>query len=278
MKHSYGMYVVLVNTVILMVAEILAHKHSNAVSVLGEAFHMVSDLCCVCISIISSAIVRRVKAGRQYTFGLARLEVLSAGVSLAFLWVPSIYLLYLSLTRFLAPESVDREILLWASFFSLGINLANFGVSLYMNKTDMHAHSLYVHIVSDLMQSLGMCISAIALFINNTWVGVDLACTVICTLIGIGGSLRLGKDVFMSLMDVSPLSVEEVKAALLTVPAVESVDDLRVWSVNKRTTVAMAKVSIFHGESYEESLARCKSILDHDYAFALSNVEIKTSL
>lgn len=278
MKHANGMYLILGNTVVLLVVEIVAHYKSNATSVLGEAFHMLSDVVSVCLSIGAAFVLRRFKGSSQFTFGLERLEVVSSCLSLVLLWVPSFYLLYLSICRLAEPEEIDRAVLLAVSLLSLSINLVNLGISVYLNRrsNDMNISSLYMHALTDLIQSLSMCASGIALFINSEYVVVDLICTVAGTAVCLGSSLGLAKDVFRMLLDISPLDVKAVREALLGLPAVEAVDDLKIWGLNRRNTLVMAKLAVFPGEQHQEVVLHTKELLRKLFGVTYSNVEINS--
>ncbi|KAI5188573.1 solute carrier family 30 (zinc transporter), member 2 [Nematocida sp. AWRm77] len=276
MKYTNGMYIVLFNTILLMGIEIAAHYKSNATSVLGEAFHMLGDSASVCLSIGSSFLLRRFKGSRQFTFGLERLEVVSSCISLILLWVPSFYLLYLSACRLVEPEEIDKFVLLGVSFVSFFINMANLAVSLYMCKhsNDMNVSSLYVHALTDLIQSFTMCASGLSLYINPKYVFVDLVCTVIGMCVCFASSYRLSKDVLRMLLDISPLDVQSVRESLLALSQVEAVEDLKIWSLNRRNTMVMAKVSLFTGESHAHALPPIKDMLRKQFDVTYSNIEV----
>lgn len=276
MKYSSVMYIVLFNTSLLFILEIVAHWKSNAVSILGEAFHMLSDLLTVGISVGATYVSSRYKGTKRCTFGLERLEVLCSALSILLLWIPSVFLLYLSVQRFYSPKSVDRHILLSTSSVSLLINLINLSLSVWLNhKTcDMNVTSLYLHALSDLAQSIGMFISAFALYINNDWIFVDVFCSSVGAVICFCSSLKLLKEVITILMDISPISVSDVRETLLGVSSISSVEDIRVWSLNRRNTIAMAKISLFHGESQKETLALCRDLLKRNNSICYSNIEV----
>ncbi|KAI5186276.1 hypothetical protein NEHOM01_1365 [Nematocida homosporus] len=276
MKHSNGMYIVLVNTILLLVVELVAHYKSNAVSILGEAFHMMGDLMAVFLNVSSNWISRRYRGGKQCTFGLERLEVLSAALSLVFLWVPCGSLVYISFKRLWNPEEINREILLSTAGFSCLVNLVNFGVSFWMNRksNDMNVTSLYLHALTDLIQSVGMCLSALALYINKSWLVVDLICSIVGAALCFVGSIRLVREIVRVLLEVSPVEVDRVTEVILGVPAVASVEDLKIWSLNSRSKLLMSKITLFKGERNDETLLACKEALKRAYGFAYTNIEI----
>jgi len=278
MKKSSGMYVIVLNTLVLLVVEVYAHHKSNAMSILGEAFHMLSDILSVCISFMSAIAIKKCKTSSQYTFGLERLEVLSSCVCVMLLWVPSVYLMCTSVKRLYKPEEIDRKVLLITSGISIFVNVANVAISVNIdkNKNDMNVSSMHIHAVTDLMQSLGMCVSAISLYISPDYVVIDLVCTMFACAVCLLSSIKMVKEVAANMLDISPVNVEAVKDALMELPQIEGVDDIRIWSINRRNRMAMVKLSIFRGESPEDTLNSCKDVLKKRYSMTYTNIEIKS--
>lgn len=270
------MCVILLNTVFLLLLELAAHWKSNAVSVLGEAVHMLSDLLTVLLSLGSAWAAKRYRGPARCTFGLERLEVLASAISLLSLWVPSVYLLFLAVKRVFHPAHVDRHVLLLASCISLCINLVNFAVARRASEKtgSMSLSSLSLHAFADLMQSLGMFLSASVLFLNPNYVWVDLLSATVCTVVSVYASLGLAGEVCCMLLDASPVSVSDVKESLMGVPAVESVESLHIWCLSRRHAVLMAKVCVFPGESRKACVSCCTDVLSRDYNFTTTNIEI----
>ncbi|KAI5189713.1 cobalt-zinc-cadmium efflux system protein [Nematocida minor] len=277
MKKSKGVYIILFNTLLLLAVELFAHHKSHAVSILGEVFHMAGDLMTVGVGLCASFIMQRWSGGDRCTFGLARLEVLAAAISLFLIWSPSIYLVHLSVGRYFNPVPLDRHILLGTAFFSLVVNLVNFFVSLHMNKRctgDMSITSIYIHALSDLMQCLGLCLSGLVLYIDSSLVIVDLLAAILSTAICFYGSLGLAREVAMMLLDASPVDVESVRNSLMSVSHVESVTDLKVWSISRSNRATMARVSLAEGAQHTEVVRECREVLHKEYSVGISNIEV----
>lgn len=277
MKKSNGVYVILFNTVLLLVVEIIAHHKSKAVSILGEVFHMAGDLLTVFIGLSATYIVTHFSGGDRYPFGLARLEVLATAVSLLLIWGPSVYLIKLAITRYFHPVPLNRQVLLITASFSLVINLVNFIISIRMSRhcgNDMSVSSIYVHALSDLTQCLGLFLSGLALYFDPSLVLVDLVSACFSTVVCFCGSLGLAREVGCMLLDRSPVDAGRVRNSLLKVKSVGSVSEVRVWDIGRRARMAMVKVCVEEGSSPKDALIACKEVLRTDYAVTTSNVEI----
>lgn len=276
MKKSKGVYIILLNTVLLLVIELVAHQKSNAVSVLGEAFHMAGDLLTLGVSLLASWLVVRYRPP-GYPFGLARLEVVATAISLLLIWGPSVYLIKLAVTRYFYPAPVDRRILLITAGLSLIINMVNLTISVRMAKessSDMSISSIYVHALSDLTQCLGLFFSAIALYIDSSLTLVDLLAACFSTTVCFCGSFGLAREVGRMLVDAPPVDPDKIKERLLKVDNVEYVYDVKIWDVGRRERVAMVQMHISENTYPREALHAAKNILHTDYAVTVSNVEI----
>ncbi|KAH9386519.1 solute carrier family 30 (zinc transporter), member 2 [Nematocida major] len=278
MEKTNGVYIILFNTVLLLMVELVALKKSKAVSILGEVLHMAGDLLTVGVGLAASFISSKYTGGKRYTFGLARVEVLGAAVSLVLVWAPSVYLVYLSVGRYLNPKPISREVLLVTAFISLLINLVNFIISVRMQKrsgSDMSISSIYVHALTDLMQCMGLFVSGIALYIDPSLIVFDLLAACLSTIICFYGSLGLAKEIAMMFLDASPVDVESVRSRLLQVSSVKDVSDLRIWCTNRNSRMAMVGIDVFENASAKNALYECKEILAREYHIGTSCIEVR---
>ncbi|KAI5132380.1 cobalt-zinc-cadmium efflux system protein [Nematocida ausubeli] len=277
MKKRQGVYIILFNTILLLVLEILAHMKSGSVSILGEVFHMASDLVTVTVGLFGTFIATKYSGGVNYTFGLVRVEVLAAVASLILIWLPSIYVVNLSISRYFNPAAIDRDVVVITGFASLVINLVNFFVSLRMTKsrdTDMSVTSIYIHALSDLTQCIGVLVSGLVLYLDPSFVIVDLIAAVFSACVCFYGSLGLLREVLGMLLDKSPVDVNMVRMRIMKVDKVISVNDIRVWCISRGNRITMANITVENGAESEKILWECKKILRKEYSISLSCIEV----
>ncbi|EIJ89360.1 cobalt-zinc-cadmium efflux system protein [Nematocida parisii] len=279
MKKSRGVYIILFNTVFLLLIEIVAHIKSESVSILGEAVHMSSDLITVGVGLLATFVSSRYTGGSNYTFGLIRIEVLAAALSLILIWAPSLYLVHMSIFRYFNPQKINEEVVLITGILSFIINVINFLVSVKMNKSanaDLSITSIYIHALSDLAQCIGLIISGVVLHINPKLTIVDILAAFFSTIVCFCGSFGLLKEVVYMLLDKSPVEVERVRQSIMQVKNVIAINDMHLWCVNRSTRVSMINITMKHGAVHEDVLRECKNVLKQEYSINMSTVEIRT--
>ncbi|KAI5168068.1 cobalt-zinc-cadmium efflux system protein, partial [Nematocida sp. AWRm79] len=269
MKKSRGVYIILFNTVFLLLIEIVAHIKSDAVSILGEVFHMAGDLVTVGVGLLASFVSSRCTGGPNYTFGLVRIEVLAAVLSLILIWTPSLYLVRLSIFRYFNPQKINEEVVLITGILSFIINVINFLVSVKMNKSsnaDLSITSIYIHALSDLTQCIGLIVSGVLLQINPELTIVDILAAVFSTIVCFCGSFGLLKEVVHMLLDRSPVEVEKVRQSIMQVKNVIAINDIHLWCVNRSNRVSMVNITMKQGAVHEDVLRECKNVLKQEYS------------
>ncbi|XP_028828467.1 calcium/manganese antiporter SLC30A10 isoform X1 [Denticeps clupeoides] len=113
----------LVITVVLFVAEIVAGYVGNSIALVSDAFNMLSDLVSLCVGLAASRLSRRAGSGRA-TYGLSRAEVVGALANAVFLVGLSISVSMESLKRLARPEPITNPALvLVVGGLGLGANV-----------------------------------------------------------------------------------------------------------------------------------------------------------
>jgi len=100
-----------------------------------------------------------------------------------------------------------------------------------------HEHSLnqrgaYLHVLGDLLGSVG-ALAAGALVVTTGWILADPLISVFITLLVLGSAWRLIKESTDVLMEATPdhIALGDVHDRIASVPGVDSVHDLHVWTV-----------------------------------------------
>ncbi|KAI5181529.1 cobalt-zinc-cadmium efflux system protein [Nematocida sp. AWRm80] len=338
---SSYMYLIVINTLLLFIIEVIGHHKSNSLSVLNEVVHIFNDLLGILITILFKHIIARYNkytintkgiqetqmskvvydrqigqenekridgvdrslledgilvgsTGRDIgirpvshryidrilnrcTFGLYRLEVISSIINVILLVIPNLYLITMSIKRYYAPEKVDREIVLYVSILSIIVNIVNFYIAhkaTSSSSSDISDTSVYLHALNDLIQCIGITITSLVLYINQDYVIIDVIMNIVCIVISTISCIRMIKEIIQIILEMSPVDVSEVKERMLEITHVQSVEDIRIWSLDRQQRIAMLKILIFPEESPSEILHKCKTILKQEYQISYSNIEI----
>lgn len=108
-----------------------------------------------------------------------------------------------------------------------------------------HSHSLmegesiniraaFIHVIGDLIQSVGVFIAAVLIYFRPDWKIADPICTFLFSLLVLFTTVRLMKESLMILMEGAPshLDYMTIKLDLLGLPGVQMVHSLRLWQLS----------------------------------------------
>ncbi|KAJ3071907.1 hypothetical protein HDU98_004621 [Podochytrium sp. JEL0797] len=111
---------------------------------------------------------------------------------------------------------------------------------------NINIQAAMVHILGDLLGSISIFIAAILLMFKPEWTMVDPLCTIVFSCIIFLSSLGLAKEYVMILMETSPegVDVEEVKAGLMALRGVVSVDSVRCWSLTHGKDCCIVRIGV----------------------------------
>ncbi|KAJ3015708.1 UNVERIFIED_CONTAM: hypothetical protein HDU68_012612 [Siphonaria sp. JEL0065] len=140
------------------------------------------------------------------------------------------------------PEVVPRQIAPSTSSFSLFTLLK-------MNDMDINMKSAVIHVISDLISSLGVLTASILLSINPEWTFVDPICTFFFSIMVFASTWPLMKRCVLILMEAVPqthhIDLLEIRVSLVTrIPYIQSIETLYAWSLSQDTHICMVALVI----------------------------------
>ncbi|NXG88381.1 ZNT2 protein, partial [Stercorarius parasiticus] len=139
-------------------------------------------------------------------------EILGALLSVLSIWVVTGVLVYLAAQRLiLADYNIEGGVMLITSACAVAVNIV-MGVALHQTG---HGHShggggeqpnasvraAFVHVVGDLLQSVGVLIASYIIFFKPEYKYVDPICTFLFSALVLGTTLTILRDVLLVLME-----------------------------------------------------------------------------
>lgn len=288
-----------------MVAEIVGGIVSGSLAIITDATHLLSDVAGFLISLFALSWSQK-GATLSMSYGFHRAEILGALVSISIVWAITFYLVLEAIERLRNPVEINGATMMVVAILGVIIN-GIIGFLLHGHdhphqhsyhepaEDQVHHHqssnanknlnirSAFVHAIGDLIQSVGVLIAAIIIWVRPEWAIADPLCTFLFSFLVLGSTIFLARDTFYILMEGTPREIcpETIHRELLAVAGVKEVHDLHVWSLAPGKTSATVHITIDWSEDvldddsgsgntnrasmsrhqYEEILTRCQLVI-----------------
>jgi cobalt-zinc-cadmium efflux system protein len=227
-----------------MVAEVITGIVANSLALLSDAAHMLTDAAAIGLSLVAIKLAARPAEGRM-TFGLKRVEILSAQANGVTLLVLAAIIAIEAVLRLFAPPTVEAGLVLAVALAGIAVNLAATATLARANRQSLNVEGSFQHLLTDLFAFAGTAVAAVVILLT----GFDRA-DAIASLLVAGLMLRsaygLLRDSGRIFLEASPKGTDPVRIGrrMAALPGVVEVHDLHVWEVTSEFPALSAHVTV----------------------------------
>ncbi|XP_046759675.1 zinc transporter 2 [Gallus gallus] len=279
---------------IFMVGEAVGGYLAHSLAILTDAAHLLTDFASIMISLFALWVSSR-PATKTMNFGWHRAEILGALLSVLSIWVVTGVLVYLAAQRLLLGDyNIEGSVMLITSACAVAVNIV-MGAALHQTghghshggaHEQPHTHeqpnasvrAAFVHVVGDLLQSVGVLIASYIIFFKPEYKYVDPICTFLFSVLVLGTTLTILRDVLLVLMEGTPRGMDfnAVRDTLLAVGGVEAVHSLHIWALTASQPLLSVHIAINAGADAQEVLEEASSRLQRAFRFHTTTIQIES--
>ena len=250
-------------TLAVLVAEVVGGWISNSLALLADAGHVLTDAGALALSLFVAWFSRQ-PANAKKTYGDLRWEILAALINGATLLGISVWIVIEAIARFRNPEPVGGPLMLVIATIGL---LANVGAALMLHpvgKSSLNVRGAYLHVMSDLLASVGTIVAAAVIALTG-WLHADPLASLLTTALIVRGAWTLVRESVDVLLESTPshISLNEVRAKLEGIAGVESVHDLHVWTVTSGVVALSAHAIVPDVSRQQQVLESACHLMSH---------------
>ena len=264
-------------TFVVLVGEVLGGVWSHSLALLSDAAHVFTDFISLALSLGALLLATR-PVSKDRTFGWHRAEVFAALVNGALLLLIAVGLLVEAYRRLLSPVAVRVEGMLIIAAAGL---IANGLIALRLrgHSHDLNVHSAYLHVLADLGGSVGVVVAAL-IMLPTGWYIVDPILSAVIALAVLFGSIRLLRDTGHILLEGVPREVdlEAVAEAVRTVPLVQGIHDLHIWTICSNLLALSVHVTVGDcpGADRDEVVVEINHRLGEQFGISETTVQVES--
>lgn len=241
---------------------------AGSLALVADAGHMLNDAGALSLAAAAAWVAKR-PASRLHTYGFGRAEFLAALVNSLGLLVLVAWIAVSAVQRLQDPQPVSGVAVSVAAALGLLINILVAWVLSRGGASSLNTRAALLHVAGDLLGSVAALIAGVVIAFTG-WMPIDPLLSLAIAALIVTSSLRLLREALHGLMEGVPLdlSLEEIGKAIASVPGIESVHDLHVWSVAPDKPMLSAHVLVKDLKRWDAVLAEAREMLHSRYRIA----------
>lgn len=250
--------------VAFMGAEVTAGVIAHSLALLSDAAHMLTDAASIGLALVTMRVAARPPRG-GYTWGLRRMEILSAQANGITLVLLAAWLGYAAIRRLITPAPVAGGLMLVVALAGVAVNLAAAALisrASRRRRASMNVQGAFAHVLTDLYAFIATAAAAVIVLATGFSRADPMATLVVVALMLRAGSglIRASGRIFL---EAAPegLDLAELGTAMAARPCVAEVHDLHVWEITNGMPAASAHILVTAGQSCHEVRADLERLL-----------------
>ena len=262
-------------TASFMVAEFIGGILSGSLALVADAGHMLTDAAALALAWAAFRFGRKLSDSKR-TFGYMRLEVLAGFVNAITLFALVAWITYEAIQRLFAPHPVLAGPMFLVAVLGLVVNIAVFFMLRQGDTDHVNIRGALLHVLGDLLGSVAAIVAAVVIYLTG-WTPIDPILSVLLSALILRAAWALLRNAVQILMEGTPgnIEIDALRKHILdTVPDIEGVSHVHVWSITSGKPAATMEVSLKTGADYRTVSERVKKTLAQRYAIGHATVEI----
>ncbi|KAE9620472.1 putative cation efflux protein [Lupinus albus] len=145
------------------------------------------------------------------------------------------------------------------------------------NVFNINLQGAYLHVMVDMIQSVGVMIAGAIIWAKPEWLVVDLMCTLIFSVISLSTTVPMLKNIYGILMERTPseINIINLEDGLKSIKGVQDIHDLHVWSITVGKNVLSCHILAESGISSVDLLGKIKDYCKRTHKIEHVTIQIE---
>lgn len=275
-RNKRRLAIVLGLTTLYLIAEVVGGLLTGSLALLADAGHMLTDVAGLGLALLAIRFAER-PATPERTYGFYRVEILAALANAVILIFISFYILYEAYGRFMNPPEVESKVMLLIAGIGLVINVVGILVLRAGASESLNMKGAYFEVLSDLLTSVGVIVAGL-IMLTTGWYYADPLLSAGIGLFILPRTWMLLRDALGVLLEGTPSDVNlaSVREGISSLPGVEGVHDLHVWSLTSGVNAMSVHAVLEDGATHDEVLVAVRKLVTSDFKIAHATVQVES--
>ena len=270
MKTEKNILIAFILNFSFSIFEIIGGFFTGSVAIVSDAVHDIGDAIGIGCSYWFEKKSKR-KADDTYTYGYVRFSVLGSAVTTLILLAGSLIVMINAVQKLVTPSVIDYNGMI--GFAIVGVCVNACAARFTHGGESLNQKAVNLHMLEDVLGWAVVLVGAVVMRFTD-WVFID-------PLISLGVALFITVNAAKNLKEIIDLfllktprnvTVEEMKAHLLELEAVEDVHHFRIWSIDGYTHCATVHI-VTCGDTHHVKERVRKELAEHGIGYATLELE-----
>lgn len=274
-KNTGRLKLALALTSTYLVVEVIGGIVTGSLALLADAGHMLTDVAGMALALFAIWFASK-PATPERTYGFYRAEILAAMTNAIVLFFISGYILYEAWQRFQEPQVVESGPMVIVATVGLIVNIVSAWMLRSSSEESLNMRGAYLEVISDMLGSIGVIIAAAIIYFTG-WYYADPLFSVFIGLFIIPRTWTLLRESIAVLLEGTPANINlaEVRTALESVPGVDMVHDLHVWSITSGVDALSAHARINDAAAPAATLAALNRTIKERFKIEHTTIQLE---
>jgi cobalt-zinc-cadmium efflux system protein len=257
-----------------MVLEVVAGLIAGSLALLSDAGHMLTDAAAIGFSLVAIRLAARPAQGVM-TYGLKRVEILSAQANGVTLLVLAVLILFEGTRRLIDPPEVEGGVVLVVALVGIVVNLAAVWTLAQANRRSLNVEGSFQHILTDLYAFVATAIAG-AVVLKTGWLRADALASLLVAALMLRAAYGLLRDSGRIFLEAAPAGVDpdEIGRMLAAQPDVSEVHDLHVWEISSGFPALTAHVLVSPDCDCHATRRRLADLLEEGFGIRHTTLQV----
>jgi cobalt-zinc-cadmium efflux system protein len=264
--------------VAFMAGEVVAGLVAHSLALLSDAAHMLTDAAAIGLALLTVRVAGRPASG-GYTYGLRRMEILSAQANGITLVLLAVWLGYEAVRRLVTPHPVAGGLMLSVALIGVAVNLAASWLLARANgagrRRSLNMEGAVAHVLTDLYAFAATALAAVIILASG-FNRADPIATLVVVVLMLHAGTGLIRDSGRIFLEAAPagLDLAALGAAMAARPHVAEVHDLHIWEITTEMPAASAHVLVQPRQDCHAVRADLEELLAREYGITHLTLQV----
>ncbi|AWK12120.1 cation transporter [Streptomyces spongiicola] len=266
--------IALVLIVGFMSVEVVIGFVAESLALISDAAHMLTDAVAIVLALVAMRIARRPPRG-SYTYGLKRVEILSAQVNGLSLILLGAWLTVEAVERLIDPPEVKGGLMLATALAGVAVNVAATWCLSRANRSSLNVEGAYQHILNDLFAFIGTAVAALVV-LTTGFARADGIATLVVVALMLRAGYGLLRDSGRIFLEAAPAHVDpgRLGGRLAAEPGVREIHDLHIWQIASEEVALSAHVLVEAGGDCHAVRRDLEDLVRRDFGITHTTLQV----